>query len=87
MPRMHVRWKRSQGFLKEQNGHSLFKKLENAKTWMPGIRHNTLYGAMAYLKQDANAADMAMNKGLLVIRATGHSASIINNPGFVAKTW
>ncbi len=63
------------------------KKLENAKTWMPGIRHNTLYGAMAYLKQDANAADMAMNKGLLVIRATGDSASIINKPGFVAKAY
>ena len=62
-------------------------KLEQAKTWMPGIRHNTLYGAIAYLKQDANAADMAMNKGLLVIRATGNSASIINKPGFVAKTF
>jgi hypothetical protein len=62
-------------------------KLAQAKTWMPGIRHNTLYGAMAYLKQDANAADMAMNKGLLVIRATGDSASIINEPGFVAKTY
>jgi len=62
-------------------------KLAQAKTWMPGIRHNTLYGAMAYLKQDANAADMAMNKGLLVIRATGHSASITNKPGFVAKTF
>jgi hypothetical protein len=62
-------------------------KLEQAKTWMPGIRHNTLYGAIAYLKQDANAADMAMNKGLLVIRATGDSASIINKPGFVAKTF
>jgi hypothetical protein len=54
---------------------------------MPGIRNNTLYGAMAYLKQDANAADMAMNKGLLVLRATGDSASIINKPGFTAKTW
>lgn len=63
------------------------KKLELAKIWMPGIRQNTLYGTMAYLKQDANAVDMAMNKGLLVIRATGDSASIINKPGFVAKTF
>ena len=62
-------------------------KLEQAKIWMPGIRNNTLYGATAYLKQDAKAADMAMNKGLLVIRATGDSASIINKPGFEAKTW
>lgn len=62
-------------------------KLEQARIWMPGIRQDTLYGAMAYLKQDANAADMAINKGLLVIRATGDSASIINEPGFVAKTW
>ena len=71
--------------LRPDDVHHFIQKLEQAKTWMPGIRNNTLYGAMAYLKQHADAATMAMNKGLLVIRATGNSAGIINEPGFAAR--
>lgn len=41
-----------------------------------------LYGAVAYLKTDEGTLRYAMRKGLLVIRATGSSASIVNEPGF-----
>jgi len=50
-------------------------------------RDKTIYGAMAFLKQAANADKQAMNKGLLVIRATGDSASIVNPDGFVPKAF
>lgn len=41
-----------------------------------------LYGAVAYLKADEGTIRYATRKGLLVIRATGSSASIVNDPGF-----
>ena len=41
-----------------------------------------LYGAVAYLKADEGTIRYATRKGLLVIRATGSSASIVNEPDF-----
>ena len=41
-----------------------------------------LYGAVAYLKADEGTIRHATRKGLLVIRATGSSASIVNEPDF-----
>ncbi len=41
-----------------------------------------LYGAVAYLKADEGTIRHATRKGLFVIRATGSSASIVNEPGF-----
>ena len=41
-----------------------------------------LYGAVAYLKADEGTIRHAMRRGLLVIRATGSSASIVNEPDF-----
>jgi len=37
---------------------------------------------MAYLRYESEAFKYAMNCGLLVIRATGSSASIVNPEGF-----
>lgn len=53
-----------------------------AKTWRPKYKGSTLYGAVACLTKHAGSARMAENKGLFVIRATGKSAHLINNPGF-----
>ena len=47
----------------------------------------TIYGAMAYLRSDAEAALFAERQGLFVIRATGDSASLINKPDFKPKAF
>jgi len=57
-------------------------KLAKAKTWLHEYGDTTIYGAMAFLQADSGSDQMAANKGLFVIRATGSSASIINPPGF-----
>ncbi len=41
-----------------------------------------LYGAVAYLEADESVVRHAERRGLFVIRATGSSASIVNQPGF-----
>jgi len=64
--------------------HFLYK-LAHIRTWIESYQEKTIYGAVAFLKQAANADKQAMNKGLLVIRATGDSASIINPEGFKPK--
>jgi len=54
--------------------------------WMPEYADKTLYGAVAFISEDAGTAAMAdMNR--LFIRATGDSARIINRDGFQPKTW
>jgi len=62
-------------------------KLARAKTWLHEYRDKTIYGAMAFLEADADCDQMALKKGLFVIRATGSSASIINPPGFKPKAF
>ena len=63
------------------------KKLKQAKNWMPEHSDKNIYGAMAFISEDAGTAAMAEKKGLFVIRATGDSASIINQENFQPKIW
>lgn len=42
------------------------------------FRQQRMIGAVAFLKDHCDAAEMAMNRGLLAIRATGDSAVILN---------
>ena len=58
-------------------------KLSKAKTWLAEYHSFKIYGAMAYLRAEEDSDPMAMNNGLYVIRATGNSASIINNDNFI----
>ena len=53
----------------------------------PEYKGKTIYGAMAYLKEDGHAAKYAEKQGLFVIRATGSSASIVNDSQFVPKSF
>ncbi len=46
------------------------------------FRKQRMIGAIAYLKDHCEAATMAINRGLLVIRATGDSAAIMNDADF-----
>jgi len=57
-------------------------KLKNAKIWMPEFKDKNVIGAMAYIKVTGGSRTMAINKGLFAIRATGNSASIVNDSAF-----
>ena len=57
--------------------------LEEVRELLPvALRRMRIYGGMAYLRAEEEAARYAERRGLYVIRATGNSASIINAPGF-----
>ena len=51
-------------------------------TRMPRYKQNTIYGAVAWLKADQESDTYAEKQGLFVIRATGSSASIVNQENF-----
>ena len=68
--------------LKPEHVTDFVELLDELPRLFRGYRARRLYGAVAYLKADAGTVRYAMRKGLLVIRATGSSASIVNEPGF-----
>ena len=57
-------------------------KLGQFREWCPEYRRHTIFGAVAYLKADTSVCTHAERQGLFVIRATGKSASITNEPDF-----
>jgi len=73
--------------LRPEDIRNFLRKLKQAKTWMPEYADKKVYGAVAFLSEDAGTAAMAEKNGLFVIRATGDSASIINPENFVPKVW
>jgi len=73
--------------LKPSHIHKFLEKMDSFKTWVEEYAPNTVYGAVAYLQTDAGAEQMAENKGLFVIRATGDSAAIINDKKFEPRTF
>jgi hypothetical protein len=63
------------------------KKLWKAKTYMPEYHNKIIYGAMAFITADGSSDRMAEKQGFFVIRATGSSSSIVNEPGFQPKAF
>ncbi len=68
--------------LKVQHVNTFLEKLENIKTIFPRYKENRIYGAVAYLRTESDAKDYAIKNGLFAIRATGNSASIVNDTDF-----
>ncbi len=62
-------------------------KMSKAKLLLTEYQHYQVYAAMAYLQADAGAEIMAEKQGFFVIKATGNSASIINDVQFVPKVY
>ncbi len=56
--------------------------LRKFTTRMPIFNQKTIYGAVAWLKADEESQVYAEKQGLFVIRATGSSASIVNQENF-----
>lgn len=62
-------------------------KLSQIKEMLPKYKNNNIIGAIAYLTSDEGSDKLAERSGLLVIKATGNSASIINAEDFTPKYW
>ncbi|MCY4361390.1 MAG: hypothetical protein OXE42_04265 [Gammaproteobacteria bacterium] len=68
--------------LRAEDVAQFLEKLGKFTVYAPGYQGKKIYGAVAYLKTDASVVAHAERQGLFVIRATGNSASIINDAGF-----
>ena len=73
--------------LKSDNIIHFISKLDHVREWLPEFHDKKVYGAMAFIHTEENVITHAQNSGLLVIRATGNSASIINDNDFRPKTF
>jgi len=62
-------------------------KLGHVREWLPEFHDKKVYGAVAFIHTEENVITHGQKCGLLVIRATGNSASIINDNGFLPKTY
>ena len=62
-------------------------KLAKFTGWLPEYKGRKILGAVAYLKADHTVVVHAERQGLFVIRATGNSASIINEAGFQPRVF
>ena len=73
--------------LKPDDVKYFMETLKIFKRYFSIYANKTVYGAVAYLRSDAEAALFAERKGLFVIRATGDSASLANKPSFKPKSF
>ena len=73
--------------LKPKHVRKFLDKMGSFKTWVKRYAPSTVYGAVAFLQADAGAEQMAENKGLFVIRATGDSAAVVNQADFVPRAF
>ena len=63
------------------------EKLARFTEYEPVWKGKHIFGAVAYLKTDASVQAYAERQGLFVIRATGSSASIINQADFQPRVF
>ena len=73
--------------LKADDVTRFLEKLNKFTEYEPVYRGKQVYGAVAYLRVEQDSELYAERQGLFVIRATGNSASIINDAGFVPRVF
>ena len=73
--------------LRAEDVAQFLEKLGKFTDYAPVYKGKKIYGAVAYLKADASVQVYAQRQGLYVIRATGSSASITNDVGFVPRVF
>ena len=73
--------------LRPQDIDDFQEKLRMAKTFMPEYKNLIIYGAVAFITANGSSDRMAQNQGFFVIKATGNSSSIVNEPGFKPKAF
>ena len=73
--------------LRPEDVNHFLRKLARFTVYEPEYNGKTIYGAVAYLKASESAPVHAERQGLFVIRATGSSASIINDEQFQPRAF
>lgn len=73
--------------LRPQDVTEFHEKLWKAKVFMPEYKNMTVYGAVAFITAEGKSDTMSETQGFFVIRATGSSASIINQDDFRPKAF
>ena len=63
------------------------KKLDKFTAYVPHFEDKKIYGAVAFLKAHESVQTHAVRQGLFVIRATGSSASIVNEETFEPRVF
>ena len=71
--------------LRPQDVKDFHEKIWKAKIYMSDYKNKVIYGCVAFITADGASDKMAENQGFYVIKATGGSASIINNKEFIPK--
>ena len=67
--------------------HHFLETLQNFKKYFPRYKTETVYGAVAYLAVESKSDFLAEKEGLFLIRATGDSASLVNQKDFKPKAF
>ncbi|NBC09689.1 MAG: hypothetical protein GVY26_21050, partial [Bacteroidetes bacterium] len=57
------------------------------KELLPEYKDYQIMGGVAFLRAEESSDAMAEKRGLFVIRATGDSAALVNQPDFVPKVY
>lgn len=73
--------------LRPEDVNHFLGKLARFTVYEPEYHGKTIYGAVAYLKASESAPVHAERQGLFVIRATGSSASIVNDEQFQPRAF
>ena len=73
--------------LRPEDVAHFLEQLGKFTTYRPLYKARKIYGAVAYLKADKSVQVHAERQGLFVIRATGSSASIVNDTEFVPRVF
>ena len=66
---------------------NFLETLRDFKNYFPRYKSETVYGAIAYLTSENKAHFLAEEQGLFIIRATGDSASIVNEKDFKPRVF
>ena len=68
--------------LRPENVEWFVSVMRNISRYFPEYASKRTYGGVAYIREESDAASQAAEQGLYVIRATGDSASIVNDAEF-----
>jgi len=63
------------------------ENLKNFKKYFSKYQSESIYGAMVYLSSVKQAHLVAEQEGLFIIKATGDSATLVNQKNFKPKTF
>ncbi len=73
--------------LRAKHIRAFLDKMDQIKELLPEYKGYQIMGGMAFLRAEESSGAMAEKRGLFVIRATGDSAALVNQPDFVPKVY